>query len=63
MMRMALAVVLLVSLTAPAAVPVPPHRRRGRPSYSGSMSPEPPNSVGRSLNLGRPSFMTTVFSA
>jgi hypothetical protein len=34
---------------------------RGNPGrsrcYSGSVSPEPPNSSGKSLSLGRPSFM------
>ena len=30
--------------------------------YSGNVSPEPPNSVGKSLNLGRPSLIEIVFS-
>ena len=36
------------------AAPADPGRSR---CYSGSVSPEPPNSSGKSLSLGRPSFM------
>lgn len=32
----------------------------GRARYSGSSSPEPPNSCGRSLNLGSPSLIETI---
>ena len=30
--------------------------------YSGNVSPEPPNLVGKSLNLGRPSLIEIVLS-
>jgi hypothetical protein len=31
--------------------------RGGSATYSGSVSPEPPSSVGKSLSFGSPSFM------
>ena len=33
------------------------------PDYSATASPEPPNSLGKSLSLGRPSFMRSTVSA
>ena len=35
---------------------------RAPESYSGSISPEPPNSFGKSLNFGRPSRTDMTFS-
>lgn len=35
-------------------------RERG---YSGTVWPDPPNSAGKSLNLGRPSFIGSTVSA
>src|SRR5262249_14867416 len=32
-------------------------------NYSGTASPEPPNSLGKSFSLGRPSFMRSTVSA
>ena len=37
-------------------------RNRCSPCYSASMSPEPPNSFGKSLNFGRPSLTAMTFS-
>ena len=37
-------------------------RFRRRPAHSGSMSPEPPKSFGKSLNFGRPSRTASTFS-
>ena len=36
--------------------------RRDRACYSGTESPEPPNSLGKSLNFGSPSRMAITFS-
>ena len=36
--------------------------RSGERNYSGSMSPDPPNSFGKSLNFGRPSRTDMTFS-
>ena len=38
-------------------------RRARRASYSGTVSPEPPNSAGKSLSLGSPSFIGSTVSA
>lgn len=35
---------------------------RGDPPYSGTVSPEPPNSAGKSFSFGSPSFMRRTVS-
>jgi len=37
-------------------------RQRERFRYSGTTSPLPPKSLGKSLNFGRPSFTESTFS-
>src|ERR1700724_143348 len=54
----------------PAIVVSPPPSRGGGAkylgcfvSYSATVSPEPPNSAGKSFSLGRPSFIRSTVSA
>ena len=47
----------------PLFLPLLAGKRHKAGLYSGTASPEPPKSFGKSLNLGRPSFMRSTVSA
>ena len=40
-----------------------PALRRQQPAYSGTVSPEPPNSAGKSFSFGKPSRIGSTVSA